>query len=178
MRGRKKRGIHCTCVCMRDRDNCLCSQEWGLRGIRTWWVGMGLGEPPARVSVPGSVALPRQPWSSRGGAGRAGYLAALWAGAEGRVLGLGTLGGRQGTALGWGCGALPAAPHRGPAALRPSGAGHRPREGASGCSFARPSRAGWTCIQRIHTARRRVPVMCVLSPGIAGERFRGFTPSA
>lgn len=59
----------------------------------------------------------------REGGGRAGYLAAPWAAAEGRVLGLGTIGGRQGTVRGLGCGALPAAPQRGPAALRPSGAG-------------------------------------------------------
>lgn len=136
----------CVCVSMRDRTTAFAPRdevcEAFARDEEEWgWESPWPSYPCRGASL--SRASPDPPGKVQGG--RVTSLLP-WARAEGRVLGLGTLGGRQGTVQGLGCGALPAAPQRGPAALRPSGAGQRPREGASGCSSARPSLAGWTCI--------------------------------
>lgn len=108
--GRKKHGIHwglCMCMCEGPGQLPL------LPGMRFARHSHVMGRNGAgRAPGPGIRARERrfacQHCSSRGGAGRVAYLAAPWAGAEGRVSGLGTLGGRQGRARGWGCGALPA----------------------------------------------------------------------
>lgn len=83
--------------------------------------------------------------------GRAGYLAAPGAGvagAGGESFRARDVSGeaRHGAGLRLRGSSAPLLAHRGPAALRPRGAVHRPWEGASGCSFTPPGHAGWAYI--------------------------------